>query len=153
MVALLAHAAPGREFIVKSKLLLLISIMVKKKNNSQSLCSHANVHVAPCSHHQEPVFVNASHIYIPPGWRSDDRDINHCAASTCRDADPLIGFMSGAQRRQKTALHAVRTADHSSDNLCDVLTVGERGEDLTNENTLLPRALHSDKALRSQEIR
>lgn len=65
----------------------------------------------------------------------------------------LISFKSGARRRQKTALRAARTADHSHDNLCDVLNVGERGEDLTNENALPPRVQRSDKALRSQEIR
>lgn len=49
--------------------------MVKK--NSQSLCSYTNDHVAPYSHYHEPVFVNASHIYIPPGWRSDNSHITH----------------------------------------------------------------------------
>lgn len=52
-----------------------------------------------------------------------------------------------------SATHAARTADHNRDNPCDVLNMGERGEDLTNENVLPLRARLPNKALRSQEIR
>lgn len=49
--------------------------------------------------------------------------------------------------------HAARTTDHNRDNLCGVLNMWERGEDLTNENALPLRARLPNKALRSQEIR
>lgn len=52
-----------------------------------------------------------------------------------------------------SATHAARPTDHNRDNLCDVLNMGERGEDLTNENVLPLQARLPNKALRSQEIR
>lgn len=121
------------------------------------MCSYTNVHMTPCSHYHEPVFVNASHIYITPGGGVQMTVTSptelHQHPATLNRRVLLIGFMSGARRQQKTALRAARTADHSRDNLCDVLNLGERGEDLTNENALPPQAQRPDKALHSQEIR
>lgn len=114
--------------------------------------------MTPCSHYHEAVFVNASHIYFTPGgWGAQTTVTSptelHQRPATLIRRVLLIGFMSGARRQQKTALRAARTADHSRDNLCDVLNLGERGEDLTNENALSPQAQCPDEALHSQEIR
>lgn len=98
-----------------------------KKEHSQSLCSYTNDHVASCSYY--PVFVNASHIFIPPGGGCfDDRDITHRAASTPGDFDPtglaywFRVWCAEKVSRRLSALPQPRIT--ARDNLCDVLHVG-----------------------------
>lgn len=104
--------------------------------------SYANIHVAPCSHNHQPVCKCFSYLHSP-------RVVLRGQCHHPLNCINIQRLWSDASRLLVSCLlhgDAARSADHSHHNLCDVLNVGERGEDLTNGRALPPRAPRPDKA-------